>query len=155
MQKRTQKEKRSSCVGFGAEFIAAKELSSVAKAVYKITFDTGYFYIGSTSNMGSRISAFKRAFRYGVHVSKKFKDAVVVSKTATIEILEPLTYVHSLRYVEEEYIQPESWNKFLINRSMNAKSNKGIQWTPEERALMSENGKGIRRPGSGRKKLVS
>lgn len=152
MQKRTQKEKRSSCVGFGAKFIAPKEILAAGKVVYRIIFDTGYFYIGSTNSLAKRVRAFQRAFKWGLHLSKKFKEAVEASETATIEVLEGLTYEHSLRYVEEEYIRPHAGDPMLINRSISAKSNLGIRWTPEERRLVSQNGKGIPRLGSGRKK---
>lgn len=152
MQKRTNRQKRSSCIGYGAQFsYNRKSLGSVA-AIYRVVFNTGYFYIGGTKNIVKRASCFSGSFKNGLHLSKKFKEAVVDSLTATIEVLKFISDDEDLIAAESEYIMAQVGNPRMINRAKTGFSNAGISWSQEERKKVSKRMTGMVRPESTRQK---
>lgn len=137
MSIKSEKLKRKNCVGFGATFIVPEVIAEGA-CVYRVIFDTGLFYIGSTTSLKNRISFFLLNFKSGLHLSKKFKYAVAASNTCSIEVLRPVHDETMLKEMESQCIGSFKDNPLLINRSLNANSNSGVKWSESERDAISK-----------------
>lgn len=102
--------------------------------VYKVTFNNGCFYIGSTSILRKRVSHFVAYFNGTSRMhNKKMIQCVVDCTSAVFEVLESGVDINKLREIENTFIQNNVDNPLLINRAHDAFSNKGIKWTDEEK----------------------
>ena len=103
--------------------------------IYKITFDNGWFYIGSTKNFRRRVGCTVGTFR-GVSKlhNKNLIRCVAECDSAVFEVIEYIADVDLLKTRETEIIKPFIENPLLINRAYDGHSNKGIRWTDEEKA---------------------
>lgn len=70
--------------------------------------------------------------------SKYLKEIIDKTSHISIEILEIVKNEESIRGIEDIYLKQHSNNPFLLNRSKDAFSNKGIKWTKEERKTISD-----------------
>lgn len=78
------------------------------------------------------------------------KKLVSECESISFEVLE-YTDQDACRAAENKYLANAVYDKYLLNRSFDAHSNKGCKWTEEEKALMSAANKGV--PRSGRPKI--
>lgn len=103
--------------------------------IYKITFDNGCFYIGSTKNLWMRIGAFRSQFNGAGRLhNKKLIKCVCECQSVKFEVIEYINNVSDLKPKETVYISEHIGSDLLINRAYDAHSNKGVKWTDEERA---------------------
>lgn len=108
------------------EFITP-ELKSCA-AVYKITIDGKWFYIGSSINIKARIGRWTSCLRLGRHFKNK-NIRLVLKKNSVIrfEIIEIVDEKSVLRDKETKHIRANQENNCLLNRCPDANSPKGIR----------------------------
>jgi predicted GIY-YIG superfamily endonuclease len=115
--------------------------------VYKISFNSGMFYIGSTGNFQKRLYVFKGEFKKGYAHNKRLKKELENNTTVYFDIIEIVKNSKSCKRVEDKYLKKYRDDPCMLNRSTNAKNNKGVHWTHEERGLMSIASTGVSRPG--------
>lgn len=120
------------------KFIITEIESLHCAGVYKITFDNGTFYIGSTSNFRVRIGVFKSEIRDGYAHNKRMKKSISESDTATFEVICICPDAESVKTKEDFYIKQNCDNPMMLNRSHSAFSNKGCRWTEEEKTKMKK-----------------
>jgi len=100
--------------------------------IYKLSFDNGTFYIGSTKNFRSRIGCFVGSFNGTSRLhNKKFVSALLESNSVIFEVLYYME--DNLKDYETIEISKHISNPLLLNRSHDAHSNKGVKWTEEEK----------------------
>jgi hypothetical protein len=109
--------------------------------VYRLVFDNGYFYIGSSKSLKTRLQLWKQAFKIGRIHNKMMRKCVSDCKSISFEVLE-YTMVDDCKPVENKYLAGFIGEKYLLNRSFDSHSNKGCKWTEDERLKMSEATKG-------------
>lgn len=112
--------------GFTAELLNSA-------GVYKILFDNGYFYIGSTKNLKTRYSCWKTRFNNGKNLHNKkmylgFNEAVLIEYI----FIKKENDHETAKKSEAEILLLHKNNPLLINRSMDTNSNSGVTWTKEE-----------------------
>lgn len=105
--------------------------------VYRLVFDNKYFYIGSSKCLKTRIGLWRHSFKIGRIHNKKMKECSSSCQSVCFETLE-YTTSENAKAVENKYLLMFFGDEFLLNRSFDANSNKGIKWTDEEKSLMSE-----------------
>lgn len=126
----------------GKPFIVPKNVDLNQSGIYKISFDE-YFYIGSTSNFKKRIQVFRSlGGKKGSAFNKKMYECAKACSVISFEIIQVIDDVSLLREIETGFIKQFIGNPLLINRAFDANSNKGIQWTEEEKIKISNNTKG-------------
>jgi len=141
---------RESVIDFIVEY-SHEELKQAG--VYRLVFDNGMFYIGSSKCLKTRLILWKSVFKTNDVSNKRLTQCVSQCKSVSFEVIE-YAPESAIRSRENKYLADFVGDKRLLNRSFDAESNKGVRWTEEEKRLMSEGGKGIPRTGSGRKKAV-
>lgn len=88
-------------------------------AVYKMTFDTGHFYYGSSKSVKSRIQSWRIVIRNGKVKSKLINDILPSVNKILFEIVEIVD--ESVRLDRETYyLKLNSCNKLSLNRKINA-----------------------------------
>ncbi len=99
-------------------------------ALYKMEFSTGHFYIGSSKHVKTRFSNWCTFIKRGI-INNKFM-ADVLSRVAYVNfiIIEEVNELERLKK-ETEYIDKEKDNIFLLNRRLDAMTNKGLKELPE------------------------
>jgi hypothetical protein len=106
--------------------------------VYKLSFDSGEFYIGSTKNYRMRILIYKSNMNTGdFKIANQFL-AYKKSKSAKIECIEIVEDVSLLFASEETCIKNHIYMPGCLNKTTSAATNKGSRWSPEQRAEMSK-----------------
>lgn len=98
-------------------------------AVYRMDFDTGHFYIGSSKNVKTRIASWRTMFRTNKFSSVFFADSVKNVTKCTITFLEhpPLD---KLLERETFYISLHFNTQLCINRSPTGFDNTGLRPLP-------------------------
>lgn len=132
-------------------------LDKEGAGIYRIIFNTGYYYIGSTKNFRTRFIIYRTEFRKKVYGhSKKMNEAIQKSTNAIFEILEVIEESNSLKIREGFYLKKNNGNPFLINRAINPFSNKGVKWDREEieKAKITSKMRGVPKRGKGKKTLA-
>lgn len=120
--------------------------------VYKLTFEDGKFYLGSTKNFKTRFLIYRNQFRKDVYQdSKRVNEAIKNNSFAVFEIIKPIKTIKWLKYAEDRVLKKYIGDPLLINRSTNAFSNKGIKWTKEEIDKSFKNNPMIGKRGLGKK----
>lgn len=126
------------------DFIFNLKTGFNSAGVYKLTFDNGMFYIGSTKCFRTRAQGYKSSFNRGYIHNKRMKECVRSCKSVLFEVLEEsINYDEAIKR-EGRYLISHIGNPNLLNRSFDATSNKGIKWTTEEIEKSILNGKGTR-----------
>lgn len=116
----------------GRFFIDSPVITSENKmSVYKLSFDCGMFYIGSSLNMKRRILQYRYNLYNRKDINKKIKAALNSHASAKIEVIESCVDEKTLRDREDFHIK-NNWHDIkLLNRSISAYSNRAKK-TPEE-----------------------
>jgi hypothetical protein len=98
-------------------------------AVYKMIFDTGHFYIGSSKAVKTRFVLWRTSLNRMNFASKIIADVLPLVTSISFEIVEVVPEVE-LKTVETHYIQQHIGNPLLLNRSPTAFDNSGIKPLP-------------------------
>lgn len=104
--------------------------------VYRLIFDNKYFYIGSSKCLKTRLNIWVQSFKTGRMHNKKMKECSSSCQSVCFETLE-YTSVENAKSAENKYLLTFLGDEYLLNRSFDAHSNKGVKWTEEEKASMS------------------
>ena len=122
-------------------FMQARRLTLVVprpqkgiSCVYKITFDTGRFYIGSTKDLQKRIDRHRDSLRHDRKTrsgSSNLKKEAAISHSATFEIVERCG--EERLYREDFYIKQNIGNPLFLNMSSSAFKCEGVRRTKEEK----------------------
>lgn len=102
--------------------------------VYKITFDCGMFYIGSSLNLARRATQYRYNFYNRNDINKKLKAALNSHNSAVMDIIEICTDEKSLRGMEDYHIKLNFDNPHILNRSKSAYSNRSKKTVEEKYA---------------------
>ncbi len=99
-------------------------------AIYKLQFDTGHFYIGSSKHLKTRISTWKTSLNRKVVANRVIVDVLKMTTSVTLQIIE---FVNEEDRLQKEtcYIQQFKENKLLLNRSTDAVTNGKMRELPE------------------------
>lgn len=98
-------------------------------AIYRLDFDTGHFYIGSSKAVKTRINSWRTMVKYDRCSSKIFLDSIKLAKSAKVSIIEQPA-INQLLEREEYYLSINSDNQFLLNRSLSAYGNTALKPLP-------------------------
>ena len=98
-------------------------------AIYRMDFDTGYFYIGSSKKVKTRFLGWRTLFKNDSFQSKMFADAVKSVKEVTVTIIEQPS-VDKLKDRETYHIGLYFDNPLLVNRSPSGFTNAGLKPLP-------------------------
>ena len=105
---------------FNSPYVDASRNRVKVVCVYRMTFDGGCFYIGSTIDFKKRISKWKERLVKGVNknylVSRAFSKCSVVD----FSILELVNEGIDCRGIEDIYLKANTGNPLLLNLSLNA-----------------------------------
>jgi len=97
------------------------------RCVYKMHFEDGSFYIGSTENLSQRIHGYKTAFKNSIgSVNKLIALKAAKFNVVWFTILEIVPPDIHPRKIEHEIIQKHIGNPLLLNRSRSAFNNSGM-----------------------------
>lgn len=99
--------------------------------VYKITFECGMFYIGSSINLYRRAVQYRYNFYNRHDINKKLKAALNSHNSAVMTILEVCNDEKTLRDMEDFYIKSNFDNPHILNRSKSAYSNRSKKFPDE------------------------
>lgn len=100
--------------------------------VYRITFECGMFYIGSSLNLARRATQYRYNFYNRNDINKKLKAALNSHNSAVMDILEVCNDEKTLRDREDFHIKENFDNPHILNRSNSSYSNRSKK-TVEER----------------------
>ena len=107
--------------------------------LYKITFNNGCFYIGSTGNIRRRISCWVGTFNGASKMhNKNIIKCVAECGSVYFELIQYVDDVSVIKEIETAEIKKHIGNKLLLNRAHDASSNKGVKWTDEEKRKTKE-----------------
>lgn len=98
-------------------------------AIYKMTFDTGHFYIGSSKRVKTRLVLWRTQLRRLDFSSRIIKDILKSVKEVKFEIIE-YVFEKARLQKETEYIRVHFDDPMLMNRSPTAFDNTGIKALP-------------------------
>lgn len=102
-------------------------------AVYKLSFDCGMFYIGSSINLARRIVQYRYNLYNRNDINKKLKLALNSHNSATISIIEVCKTEEEVRAREDYHIKLNFDDINFLNRSKSAYSNRVVVFSKEER----------------------
>jgi len=102
-------------------------------AVYKMKFNDGEFYIGSSTNLKQRMWGWKFKLQNQVRKNLDLLDVFNKSDSVEFEIIELVNDAALVKYREDEHIKNNWGDPLLLNRSQNAFSNKGIKQSKNKR----------------------
>ena len=112
--------------------------------VYKITFDTGHFYFGSSANLIGRFATWKSTIRNGIsNGNSKLYPIIKDVKSAKIEIVE-FCDKEKLKEREDFYLKKYFPNDLILNKSKNAYG--GAYWTQAMKDRLANDRKNIETP---------
>lgn len=100
--------------------------------VYRITFECGMFYIGSSLNLARRATQYRYNFYNRNDINKKLKAALNSHNSAIMDIIEICHNEKMLRDREDFHIKENFENPHILNRSNSSYSNRSKK-TVEER----------------------
>jgi len=111
------------------EFIKQKfKRGEKAVGVYRLNFNTGYFYIDSSCSLRSRMNAWKVAIFNPKYLRNKDISFVLNEETViTFEVIESVSDTSIIKDVENKHISKHWGNVFLLNRCPDAYSPKGMR----------------------------
>ncbi len=97
------------------------------RCVYKLQFEDGSFYIGSTCNLRQRVGNYKSAFKNSIGsvnklLAKKAEDYDII----WVIILEIVPLTHNPKEYENYWIKSFGHCMNILNRSRSAYSNSGM-----------------------------
>lgn len=113
------------------EFVHPLVITNDIIAVYKLTFDRKWFYIGSSGNLRNRIYAWETMFRDIKRIKyKKIKDIfpyISIVELEILQIFEPCFKNFTAVREEEKTKILENWgNPLLLNTSKETMPNQGV-----------------------------
>lgn len=100
--------------------------------VYKITFDCGMFYIGSSLNLARRATQYRYNFYNRNDINKKLKAALNSHNSAVMDIIEICHDEKTLRDREDYHIKQNFDNINILNRSNSSYSNRSKKTVDEK-----------------------
>ncbi len=126
------------------------------RCVYRITFDDGRFYIGSTNDLQRRLNKWRQKLTGGVY-NKKIKFFVKNKFSCKADVLEYVEDRSKLLEREDWYIQRNRVNPLLLNRVKGAyfgdtcglttkekRARIGKKLTPEQSKRLSDARRGLK-----------
>jgi len=97
-------------------------------AVYKITIDGKWIYIGSSVNVKNRISRWVCSITLGKYFKNKNMRLVLKKESVVeFEVIEKVLDESIVRDTENHYLRDNKDNEFLLNRCPDATNNKNIK----------------------------
>lgn len=117
-------------------FTIDETINQNKSGVYKITFNNGCFYIGSTGNFRKRIGCWTATFNGTSRMHNKLIiKCVAECSNCHFTVLEYMdaTEDNLMKQKETEFIKEWVKDVRLLNRAHDASSNKGVRWTEEEK----------------------
>lgn len=121
--------------------------------VYKLMFDTGKYYIGSTSDLRNRAQVYNSNFTHKKFNIKNLEYEARKSGCCCVEVLEIITDISQLLSREDFFIKLFCGGD-ILNRSKNAFSNKGIKWTEQEKIAIGRGQKGKKKRKRASKRIT-
>lgn len=101
-------------------------------AVYKMSFDGDYFYIGGSANIKRRMWGWKHRLEIGAKKNILVSAAFAATSKVVFEIIEYVSDPAEVRKREDFYIKSYWGDKKLLNRVGNAFDSTGLKWTKEQ-----------------------
>lgn len=99
-------------------------------AVYRFDFDNGFFYIGSSEKLKSRLNTWRTNIKRNIFQNKLIKDKLAGATSVVVSILEmPSAEILKLR--ETFYLRQEVESEFSLNRCTNGNDHTDIKPLPE------------------------
>ncbi len=102
-------------------------------AVYKMIFDDGSYYIGSTINLTQRINGWRFKLNSGIDKNYRVTAAFKASDTVTFEILEIIDDPVFRKFREDGYIKINFGKPLCLNIASNSINNLGIKQNPNKK----------------------
>lgn len=99
-------------------------------AVYRIDFDNGFFYIGGSKHIKTRMSSWRTVIKSDRFYSKMLGESIKGAKSAVFRILE-ITTLGKLRDVETYYIRESFADTLCLNQSSSGHLTQGLKPIPE------------------------
>lgn len=116
------------------QFIVPKTpRGEVICAVYKMIFDDGSYYIGSTINLTQRINGWRFKLNSGIDKNYRVTAAFKSSSTVTFEILEIIDDPVFRKFREDGYIKINFGKPLCLNIASNSTNNLGIKQNPNKK----------------------
>lgn len=112
-------------------------------AIYKMTFDTGHFYYGSSKQVKSRFLSWKTIIKNNKVSSKIINDVLPLVKKIRFDIIEITTESDRLER-ETHYLKLNSDNELNLNRRVSADPN-SKEYKPLPAHLVKKNKKYIKK----------
>ena len=112
-------------------------------AVYKMTFDTGHFYYGSSKQVKSRFLSWKTIIKNGKVSSKIINDVLPSVSNIKFEVVEITTEKDRLQR-ETYYLKLNASHQLNLNRKVNADPN-SKEYKPLPAHLVKKNKKYIKK----------
>lgn len=124
---------------FMKEFVFPSELKrgETACAVYKMIFDDGSYYIGSSTNVKQRMWGWKFKLTNGIDKNYKVTAAFKATTKVVFEILEIIDDPILRKLREDGYIKLNVGKALFLNIASNAYTNKGIAQNPNKKRNIS------------------
>lgn len=92
-------------------------------AIYKFTFDTGHFYIGSSEHLKTRFTIWRTNLKRGANIKNKvIEDLLPEVNEVVFELIREVPVEQRL-VLETEYINEFKDSPLLLNRQLNAVDN--------------------------------
>lgn len=102
-------------------------------AVYKMIFDDGSYYVGSTINLTQRINGWRFKLNSGIDKNYRVTAAFKQSATVTFEILEIIDDPVFRKFREDGYIKINIGKPLCLNIASNSINNIGIKQNPNKK----------------------
>ena len=98
------------------------------RCVYKLSFEDGSFYIGSTKNLRQRLSSYNQSFNKDNigSINKLIAKKALIYTEVNFSILEIIPLDINTKHIEDIYLKENSNNPLLLNRSKSAYNNSGM-----------------------------
>jgi hypothetical protein len=104
-------------------FIINDEIKTSKCGIYKIQFDDGRFYIGSSVNLYARVVSHCADMKNGFKINVSLKKMNGYNGNVVFSVLQPVDFTKESRYssvafllkIEYEHIKAHSLNQLLLN----------------------------------------
>lgn len=114
------------------------DYGQIVCAVYKMVFDDGSYYIGSTSNLKQRMWGWKFKLNKGIDKNHKVTAAFKETTKVIFEILEVIDDPIFKKLREDGYIKLNIGKPLFLNIASNAYNNKGVKQNPNKKRNVSQ-----------------
>lgn len=108
--------------------------------IYKLYTDTGHFYIGSSKKPKERIKKHETLLRKNKHGNKKLQEAFN-STNFSWQILQPVSSVNRLQFIEQQYLDKYYKDDKCLNVSTYAQHNPYYQGKGRPKGIPAHNKK--------------